>query len=178
MNIGKRLMHCCIGILILLGCAAMILFPEYGYRVVIILLDVALLIWGVRLLIFYFTMARFMVGGMRVFYQALILIDLGLFAFSLEKYPQTIAMLYLVGTMAFSGGLSLLRALEARRMGAGSWRTACAVGACRLVLSVACLFYLDSVNVMTDLYCLGLVNTAVSHFITAFRPAVIVYVDS
>lgn len=176
MTASKRILRFFIGIMMLLCSAGMMLFPKVGYAFVILFLDISLLLYGLRLLVYYFTMARFMVGGIATFYKSIIVIDFGLFVFGLEQMPQKYAMLYLIACLAFSGAVDILRSVEARRLSA-PWRLHISYGFLKVGTALACLFFLNSVNVVTFLYCIGLIHSAVFSFITAFRKTAIVYVE-
>ena len=57
----------------------MMSLPERGYQLAALIISVSFTISGLRTLIYYFTMSRFMVGGKRILFRGLILLDLGLF---------------------------------------------------------------------------------------------------
>lgn len=175
MTATKRFWNILVGIVMLLYSVAMLKFPDDGYELVIIFLDVSLILYGLRLLIYYFTMARYMVGGIATFYKSIIIIDLGLFIFGLDNIPQKFAMLYLIAGLAFSGVVDILHSLEERRLFA-SWRVHISYGFGKLGIAIACLFFLSSMRMVTFIYCIGLVHSAIFRFINAFRKTAITYV--
>lgn len=177
MTAAKRFLNVLYALVMLLGCFVMVMDPDDGYALVIMFLDITLLFYGLRLLVYYFTMARYMVGGIATFYKSIIAIDLGLFVFSLDQLPQKYAMLYLVSVLAFSGAVDILRSIESRRM-RGPWKLHIIYGALKLGTAITCLFFLNSVRLVTILYCVGLLHSAALMLINAFRKTAIVYVGS
>lgn len=175
MTAAKRFFNIVSGLMLLLCSAGMLLFPEVGYAFVILFLDISLLLYGLRLLVYYFTMARFMVGGIATFYKSIIVIDFGLFVFGLERIPQKYAMLYLIACLGFSGLVDILRSVEARRLSA-PWRLHICYGFLKVATALTCLFYLNSMRMVTFLYCIGLIHSATLAFINAFRKTAIVYI--
>lgn len=177
MTVSKRILTFFSGLVTLLCSVGMMLYPNEGYAFVILFLDISLLLYGLRMLIYYFTMARFMVGGIMTFYKSIIVIDFGMFVFSLEQTPQKYAMLYLIVCLAFSGAVDILQSVESRRL-SGPWRLHIIYGFLKVGSAVTCLFFLNSMRVVTFLYCIGLIHSAVFSFISAFRKTAITYVDS
>lgn len=175
MTAGKRVLNVISGVVMLLCSVGMMLYPDDGYVFVVLFVDISLLLYGLRMLVYYFTMARFMVGGIATFYKSIIAIDFGMFVFSIDSIPQKYAMLYLIFCMAFSGVVDILRAMESRRISA-PWRLHISYGMLKFVTAVICLFFLSSVKVLTYIYCIGLVHSAVLAFINAFRKSAIVYI--
>lgn len=175
MTAGKRILNVLSGVIMLLCSVGMMLYPNDGYVFVVFFVDISLLLYGVRMLVYYFTMARFMVGGIATFYKSIIAIDFGMFVFNIEIIPQKYAMLYLVFCLAFSGIVDVLRAMESRSI-AAPWRLHMGYGVLKFVTAVSCLFFLNSVKVLTFIYCIGLIHSAVLAFINAFRKSAIVYI--
>ena len=164
--------------LLLLFCAVLLVqYPDNGYLFVVFILDVSLLLHGFRLLIYYFTMARFTVGGIMTLYKSIFVIDLGFFIFALSSTPQKYVMLYLIGGLVFSGGFDVFEATGARALEAASWRYQCFYGVVKILAALVCLFCLNSVKVVTLVYAAGLVHSAVSDMISAFRRTAIVYIE-
>lgn len=155
----------------------MVLYPESGYLLVVMILDITLLAYGIKSLVYYFTMARYMVGGQACLYKGIIALDFGIFAFNLDDLPKRIVLLYLVGCMAFTGIIDVLHSLEARRLRAKNWKYECFYGTCKVLFAIAALFFHDSLRILTLIYSAGLFHSAISNIITAFRKTAIVYVN-
>lgn len=173
-----RIRNVFIGILmILLSFIMLWLEPEQSFLIAALILSPALLIKGIGLLIYYFTMARHMVGGKIQLYVGLIVLDFGMFTLTLTNIPHLYLILYMLGTHAFGGVINILRAREAKRNGASSWKLKASQGVVNLVVAVLCLFSLGSTRLLVVIYCLGLLYSAVVRIITAFRKTAIVYIQ-
>lgn len=110
------------------------------------------------------------------FYKSIIVIDFGMFVFGLDQMPQKYAMLYLIACLAFSGAVDILHSVEARRLSA-PWRLHFGYGCLKVGTAIICLLFLNSIKVVTYLYCIGLIHSAVFSFIRVFRKTAIVYVE-
>ena len=176
MTKARRVGDILIGILIF-GCGVLlIIFPKPGKMIITSILGISLTIYGIRLLIYYFTMAKHMVGGRAMFYQGVIVLDLGLFTGSLGDIPLLYIVLYLAAIHGFSGVIDVLRALEAKRFEAGSWKLNMTQGAINIILALLCLVFLSSTRIAVTIYGIGLMYSAVMRIITALRRSAIVYV--
>ena len=122
MSSVQRIGNIVLAVLILLFALILITIPEEGLPIIILILATTLVVRGFRLLWYYFSMARHMVGGKSTLYRAIIILDLGIFTSSLASMSSYAILLYLVGIYAFSGIIDILRAFEAKRFGAPLWR--------------------------------------------------------
>ena len=173
----ERVRNVLIGILtIVVSLVMLLLEPEISFLIAAIILSFSLLGMGIRLLIYYFAMARHMVGGKIQLYVGLIVLDFGIFTMTLTDVPHLYLILYLLGTHAFGGVIDILRALEAKRNGS-SWKLKTSQGAVNLIVAILCLFSLGSTKLLVVLYCLGLFYSAVIRIISAFRKTAIVYIQ-
>ena len=120
MSFFQRFKSILTGIVMLLFVALLWLLPKDAYYVAAGVLGLALLVYGFRLLWYYFTMARHMVGGKSILYQSVIVIDLGLFSSSLMSVSSAMVIFYLLAIYAFTGAIAILRAFEAKKFG-GAW---------------------------------------------------------
>lgn len=131
---------------------------------------------GIKKIVYYFTMARHMVGGIEIFYKSVILLDLGIFVFCVSDIPQTVAMLYLIGDNAFRGVVDVLHSFDEKKLGKSSWKLNFAYGAVKVLLAVSGLVFIRSVEALIIIYCIGLLQSAVRHIVKAFRKTAIIYV--
>lgn len=161
----------------LIASGILIVFPEDGHYAVVFFLDISLLIYGIRLLIYYFTMARFMIGGIMTLYKSIIVIDLGLFVFNMTDIPQRLTMIYLIAVMAFDGIIDILNGIESKKLDAGQWKNQFTYGLIKLIIAIISVFFLNSVQMMTYIYCIGLIHSAFSNIYGAFRRTAIVYIE-
>ena len=96
----------------------LVIKSEYGYIGIMIILSCWLTIYGLKDIIYYFTMARFMTGGRMLLYKGILFFDFGVVTASLSSFPKIYVILYLVGIYGFLGLVRILRALEAKKYGA------------------------------------------------------------
>ena len=99
------------GIVMILGGILLFLAPISGYRIVILVLSVSFILTGIRQLVYYGTMARFMVGGRSILYRGIIILDVGLFTASLSDIPRMYVVIYLAVMNAFSGLIIMAKAM-------------------------------------------------------------------
>ena len=170
-----------LGALLTILCAILLLFlKEDGYLLVCFLLSLSLIAYGVRTLIYYFTMARHMVDGRGVFFKGVLVLDFGLFTLSISQNYSTFIVLYLLFARAFSGVVEVLRALEAKRFQSGSWRLSMAQGVINIAFALAAVifgFLLGDMRDLTLIYAAGLVWSAVIQLVSAFRKTANVYIQ-
>ena len=78
-----------VAIVTILASIYMIVEPDDGLITMALILSIALVTMGLKYLIYYFTMARHMVGGKGILFYGLIVFNFGLFTLSLLFYPNT-----------------------------------------------------------------------------------------
>lgn len=177
MSGGQRIKNVLIGILIILGAVILIAFPEEGIIITASILSLSLFVYGIKTLIYYITMTRHMVGGRIMLYLAVVVLDLGMFTMMLTNIPKMYIALYLVVVYAFSGAIDILRALEAKKYQAPSWRFSLISGIISVVIAILCIVFIGSTNMIVYLYSAGLIYSAIARIITAFRKTAIVYIQ-
>lgn len=150
---------------------------ERKYMIVIAVLAVGLAIKGIKDIIFYFTMARHMVGGKMILFQGVVVTDFAILTGSLSNVPKIYVLLYLVGVHAFSGAVEILRAMEARRTVEGPWKMKMSHGIVNLMLATACLIFIKHINTAVFIYGLGLIYSGVIQIISAFRRTAFVVIE-
>lgn len=165
------------GILMLLGGLLMMVAPKDTYLLVILLLDISFLLYGIRMLVYYFTMTRYMVGGIMTLYKSIIAIDFGIFIFGLDDVPGRIVMLYLMGIMVFNGAVVILSGIDSMKLKAPFWKTKLVYGGGMLLLAVACLFSWDSVKTVTIIYGLSLIHSGLYNIAKAFQRTAIIHIS-
>ena len=107
----------------------------------------------------------------------MIVLDLGIFATTLDQMPKLYIVLYLLCVYAFSGGIDVLRSLEARRVGAVSWRINLISGLINIAISIVCLIFLRSTNVIVYIFAAGLAWFSLVRIFTAFRKTAVLYIQ-
>ena len=147
-----------------------------AYVAILWILETALIISGIQQLVYYFTMARNMVGGIYIFYKGILLLDAGLFAVALGEVPEQYGMLYLIATMAFSGITAIIHAIEAKRMQSGRWIHQMFYGSVEFLSAIVCLIFLNSGRILLIVYSIGLFHAGTHRILSAFRKSEIVYI--
>ena len=120
-------------------------------------------------------MARLMVGGRAALYRAVIILDMGLFTLSLTDVPLYCVVIYLAGLHGFSGVIDILRAAEARRLQAPSWRLDLSRGIINVIIALLCLAFIGTVQVAVTVYAAGLAYAGLIRIIQAFRRKSVTY---
>ena len=155
----------------------LILIPDIAFPMIVGVLALTLVLYALRSIIFYFSMGRHMVGGTRLLIRGVIMLDLGLFAYSLYDVPRIYIVLYLLFIHLFAGVVDVLGALDAKKLEAGSWKLKMATGVINIVVGILCLVFIRSVTMLDYIYCSGLIITALSNIISAFKRTAVLYVS-
>lgn len=154
----------------------MMFMPEDTYELIAFILCVSLLLYGLKTIIYYFTMARFMVGGRLVLYRGVIIFDLGFFLATIMDVPKIYVMGYLFIIHAFYGMIDILKTTESLHYRAKSWKLSCIQGVGNLVLSITCLVNIRSLKAATFIYAIGLIYSGIMHIIQSLRNTNSVYI--
>ena len=179
MNRFQRLKDILIALILTAFGVTLILVPEEGYNDVILVLSLLIAVYGIRLLWYYITMSRHMVGGKSSLYHAVIVLDLALFTGSIATMNNFIILFYLLGSFAFGGVINVLRSLEAKRYGA-SWRFKFFSGVISVVFAIAMLvlaIVLGNNNILVYGFSISLFYSAAVRIYNAFRKTAIVYIQ-
>ncbi len=164
--------------LILLASGMILLFvPDDAFVFLLLLLSTTLLISGLNTLVYYFTMARFMVDGKMMLYKGIIIFDFGVLTASLVDVPRQFVLVYLIGVHAFSGLVELLRAMEARRYGGKNWRLKMGHGFVNVITCIICIIFLNNTNTVVIVYALGILYSGALTLVSAFRRTAFVYIQ-
>ncbi|MBQ2093354.1 MAG: DUF308 domain-containing protein, partial [Ruminococcus sp.] len=132
----KRIRDVILGVFMILLALLMILLPENSLGIVVLILTVSMFAYGFRLLWFYFTMSRHMVGGKATLYRAIIVLDLALFLVSAAALSRIIVLIYLIFIFIFTGIIDILRSFEAKSNGAANWRFKMTTGVITVFLAI------------------------------------------
>lgn len=85
-------------------------------------------------------------------------------------------MIYLVSVMALNGVTAILSAWETRRFANPAWKSKLLYGVVKLLLVVVSLFVVESTQLLTIMYCIGLIHTAFYSIGQAFKKSAIIYI--
>ena len=151
--------------------------PDTGYLIVVLILSLTMLITGARYFIFYFTMARHMVGGRRMLYAGLIFLEFGAYTFSIVDVPKWMILLYLAGVYAFDGLVDILRSLESKRVLAPSWKMEMVYGIFQMLIALSCFIFIRYTHLAVYIYGGGLIYSGIVKLIKSFRKTAIVYIQ-
>ncbi len=176
MTIVQRILNFLLAILILLSGLLLIVFQDYCLPIVTATLGFSLLIYGIKQTVYYFRMARHMVGGRYLLYMGIIVIDFGIFTLSMTNVPTIYLWIYLIFVYAFSGIIDILRSLEAKRNDA-SWKMNFCHGVMNILIAVMCIVYLNSADMLVVIYGFGLVASACVRIVKTFRRTAIIYIQ-
>ena len=165
----KKIIQILIAVGIFLVALILILAPEGALEIVATILCILLLAAGIRYLVIFFLMARYMVGGRTIFFTGLILLDMSFLCGVVLERSHKLLLLYLVGMHAFYGVVQLLRALEEKKYETAAWKFKLLTASVNLVISVACIFFIRQESTMALIFAGGLIYTAIVRIIEAFR---------
>ncbi len=170
MTIFQRIRNIIVGLIMIVVAVIFILDPsDDAYIFVIAVLSLGLLIKGLKDIVFYFTMARHMVGGKMILFQGVIVLDFALLTGSLSNVPKIYILLYLVVIHAFSGVVEILRAMEARRTVSGPWKMKFTHGIVDFLLAISCFIYIRQTHTALIIYSIGLLYSAVMRIANSLR---------
>ncbi len=176
MNRLQRIRSFLSGIVMLLGGVALIFFEDKSLTLITLIIGISLLVMGLNALFYYFTMARYMVGGKAALVSALFMLDFGAFTIAMYDASRLVTLMYLTGLYAFTGLVSILRAIEIRRY-KGPWKLRLAQGVGSAVIAAACIFSRGDGALLVLLYSAGLIYSAILRIIAAFRKTELVFVQ-
>ena len=179
MSKAQRVKSFITGVIVLLAIVLIVALPEEGFWIIAAVLGAGLIVRGVRTLIYYFTMARYMVGGKSSLCVGILLLDLGVFTLSLLDVARTYVVLYLLAVNVFAGAVDVLRAVDAKRLGTRVWKWKLFHGVLELAVAVAAViggFVLHANTVVVIVYSIGLFFFACERIAAAFRRTEIVYI--
>ena len=180
MNLFQRIKSFAAGIFYLLIALALALTPNSSLDSIYWIISIMMLLYGARLLWYYFSMARQMVGGKVILYQAIIVLDAALFTMSLASLEDYIVLIYLLGIYAFSGAIDILRAFEAKKNTSPVWKKKIIIGFAEAgfaVVLVVLAVILRNTDILVYGFAVSLASTAVLKIYDAVRETAIVYIQ-
>ena len=177
MNTIQKITEIVMGILMLVVAVFMLLYPNDTYFFILMFLGFGLLATGIGVLIYYFTMAMFMVGGKVTLYKGVILIDFAILTLSFTDIPKVYILIYLAVVHAFSGFVEILRADETRKNGSKHFKLKLFHGFLNVIMAACCIIFIKKTNTAVLIYSLGLIYSAIIRIITAFRKTTFVYIQ-
>ncbi len=176
MTKGRRLINALIGVVIIISGILMMFYPEDSYSIIATILGVSLTFFGLKTIFYYFTMARYMVGGKLVLYKGVIIFDMGFFLTTITDISRIYVMGYLFIIHIFAGAVDILKSGEDFKFGASTWRLTILRGLGNVILSITCLVNISSLKTVTFIYSIGLINSGIVHVVQSLRNTSSVYI--
>ena len=163
--------------LLMIACGLVLLLePGNGLIAVAFILGIALILYGVRKLVYYIRMAHHMTGGLSLLFIAVIAIDVGVFAALVIGSPQLAVALYLVAYNVLTGVLSIARGIESKLFGS-PWVLRVLHGLANLALAALCVAFVNSDEIIIWVFCFGMFYNAGVRLVSVFKPTEIIYIQ-
>ena len=177
MTIFQRIKNILFGLLVLAVGVLFLVDPsDEAYLFIIAILTLGLAVRGISDIIFYFTMARHMVGGKVILIKGVVILDFAFLTGTLSNVPKIYILLYLIAMHAFAGAIDVLRAMEAKSKVEGPWKLKCFQGVGNILLAVACLVFINRANTALIIYSAGMVYSGILRVISSFRPTTFIVI--
>lgn len=168
------------GLLIIAAAVFLMMFPFKTLPFVLMFIGIGMDLRGIGALIYYFSMARAMVGGKSVLYRGIIYLDLGLLTTSISNNPDFFIIVYIAILNLFTGAVILLRVKETREMGSKHWKMNFALGVINILTAIAVVvseLVFHSTATAVYVYAAGLIYSGFLRIRSAFLRTAIVYIQ-
>lgn len=176
----RRILNILMGLVMLAFAAAITLYPQESIPIVLGLIGMGMTIRGFNALLYYFSMAKHMVGGKRLLYRGIIFLDLGLLTSTLAEAPELSLAIYVAAISGYTAIVAMLRAAEEKQGGSPQWMGKFIYGAIYAGMTVAVIVFgivLKRPETTIYVYAAGLIYGAVTKIAGAFRRTAIVYIQ-
>lgn len=168
------------GSIFLLFSLLLLFLPKDSYGTITLIIAYILLFYGARQLIYYLWMARHMVGGKIILYEAIIILDLGLFTYSLYDDNSLTILIFLLIIYAFTGLVDILRAFEEKKNGSRRWVRKLIAGSAMVIFAAALVvlaLVMKNTLILKYGFCLSGIYVACRRIASAFKKTAIVYIQ-
>ena len=172
----QRIANLALSLLMIVCGIALLLEPRDGLFAVAFVLGVALVLYGVKKLVYYIRMARHMTGGLTVLFIAIVAIDVGVFAAAVIDNPQVAIALYLACYNVLTGILAIARGVESKLFGS-PWVLSIVHGLVNIALAALCVAFVHSNEIIIWVFCIGLFYSAGARIASALKPTEIIYIQ-
>ena len=163
--------------LVMIAAGGILGLMDDGFPLVMLILGLMLVFKGFSKLLYYLTMARFMVGGKMILFTAVFMLDVGCFTLTQIDIPHMFVLLYLLIIYASSGVIQLLRGLEAKRLQSPTWKRSVAMGMVNISVAILCIIFHSKNEPVLWAFCLGIIYSGVMRIYNALRKTAIVYIQ-
>ncbi len=177
MTVFQKVTNILMAIILVALSVILIALPSYGYLIILIVLSVTFLFNGIKTLWYYITMARHMVGGWRSLFRGILVFDIGLFTMSLSSIPSIYIVLYLAGIYIFTGGISVVNALNAKKMESTHYKPKLIAGIINVLIGISCIVLMKWGDYVVYVYAFGMVYNAILRVINVFHKEEMVYIQ-
>ncbi|MBQ7500149.1 MAG: DUF308 domain-containing protein [Clostridia bacterium] len=177
MNKTERIFKILAGLFQLLGAVIIVLLPENGLLLILLTLGLMFAFYGIKDIVRYFTMTKFMVGGRQLLIRGVIVLNFGIFSASLASASGLYISVYLIGLYAFDGVVDIMRAIESKALKSDHWRLRLIGGVVKILLGVACVVFMNSEKALAVLFAVMLIYSAAWRIASAFRRTSVIYVQ-
>lgn len=124
----RRIWDIIAGLAVIAVGAAVIRYSDQGLRIAVAILSITMSLRGFGSILYYFRMARHMVGGRRTLYRGMIFLDFGVLTLTVSNFSSAIIIMYLAGLHVLTGAVDLLNGRIARQMESPAWVSKAATG--------------------------------------------------
>ncbi|MBR0379331.1 MAG: DUF308 domain-containing protein [Mogibacterium sp.] len=176
----KRIINIIEALVMLALAIYLAMFPTSSLPLVLGIIALGMTVKGIRALMYYFSMAKHMVGGKTVLYRGIILLDIGILTSSLADAPDRSLVIYITAVCIFTGLVAVLRAREEKTGGSRRWIWKLIYGVVYILVAALVLyggFVWKLPEIAVDAYALGLILSAAGKIGSAFRRTAIVYIQ-
>jgi len=165
----QRIKNIFIAMLLILLALLLVVIKEKGYFLVFGILAFTWFFEAIGLILYYFTMARFMVDGKMILLKGVILLDFAVFALYLDDVAPIYIMLYLAVGMIFVNFLEIFRAFDSKKSGSRQWKFRMLAGISGIILAAICLYHYKTPELSGYIYAIELVYSAIVRIYNSFR---------
>ena len=180
MTKGRRFLNIIGGLVMLAMGALMIVWPERGIIAAAVLISMSYTLRGFNTMLYYFTMARNMVGGRRSLFTGMFYLDIGILTSALTMGATRYLALYLAVMHAFLGVVGILRSREEKTANSPGWKWTVMNSAVNIAIAICVIIggiAYASVRVVVYIYAAGVIYEAIARIAGAFRRTAIVYIQ-
>lgn len=176
MSKTRRIFTIIKSLILLLLAAAILIDPESGYMILLLIMELWLLFSGIKQMIYYFSMAKYKVGGLTTLYKSILIIDVSLLFLGMNNAPRKLIMIVLAFSLAFNGVVYIMKAMKSKKLESATWKSQLIRGILMFLVAIVCIIFINSTRIAAVVYGLSLIAVAVSDIIDATRRTAIIYI--
>lgn len=173
----RRIWNVLFAFIMITGGILLIFLQDLGFEMIALGITIFLTFRGLKFIIYYFSMARHMVGGKTMLLIGVFLLDFGIFTSAVLDEPKMLVIIYLMAGHLFNGGVNAIKAVREKKEKTGTWKRDITESIVHLILAFLCIFFIGNTEVLVIIFSLGLFYSAVERIISSFRRTAIVYIQ-